>query len=541
MDLQPKPSKRLNSSVCAALVAALAIAPLTAQAQIRGKLPDRGVYQPPRVMKPGRELIPVEVTDAKAMPIPADHPRADTSEKSKLRPVGHETVQLISPAAALLDPPVDPDSIESSESSQAVQADIPAVDQDATVWPDPVEPLHAITCDGCDACDAMGCDSIGCDSIGCDSMGGCGKPWWQRWSNCSLSTCSDRWFGGAELLLMFRKGDRPPPLITTSDNPDPDIAGQLDQNDTQIVLGFDSILKDMTAGGRFTIGTWIDNRQCRSLVTRIWFAGTEEFDFVANQDTLPTITRPFLNVTDGQAAEQDTLLVAFPDRADGSIRVNASNDVFGGDFQVRQFLHCRYGATLDFLYGYQYMRVNDRLGISSMTTSLDGDFAPIGSVIAVADSFEAQNEFHGGQVGLVSRYREGCWSFDGTIKTGFGSLRRRAKLAGVTATSVDGDNFVDPEGLLVRGTNGGNHTDHTFGWVPELDVSLGWHRYPKFDVTFGYHIIAMTEALQTSGMIDPNLAVNLEDEPAGQQRPALVARYRTFYVQGIHFGLQYVY
>ena len=177
---------------------------------------------------------------------------------------------------------------------------------------------------------------------------------------------------------------------------------------------------------------------------------------------------------------------------------------------------------MDVLYGYQFMRMNEDLNISSTSTSLDGDFAPIGSVISVADSFDIANEFHGGQLGIASRYRERCWSFNGLAKVGFGSLRRRAKLAGSTFTSIDGADAVDPNGLLVRSTNSGTITDHTFGWVPELDLSLGWHRYPRFDLTVGYHIIAMTDALQVCDAIDPNLAVNLSEPPTGQQRPAVL-------------------
>ena len=125
-------------------------------------------------------------------------------------------------------------------------------------------------------------------------------------------------------------------------------------------------------------------------------------------------------------------------------------------------------------------------------------------------------------------------------KVGFGSLNRRSRLRGATVTSLDGAEATDPNGLLVRSTNSGTIDNHTFGWIPELDLTLGWHRYPRFDVTIGYHLMAMTDALQTSRAVDPELAVNLSVPPTGQQRPALLPRYQTFYVQGIHFGLQYV-
>ena len=164
---------------------------------------------------------------------------------------------------------------------------------------------------------------------------------------------------------------------------------------------------------------------------------------------------------------------------------------------------------------------------------------PLGSTIAVNDSFDTENDFHGGQLGLASLYREGCWSLRTLAKVGFGSLRRESTLAGRTVTTVDGVEAVDNNGLMVRQTNSGSSEDHTFGWVPEVDLTLGWHRYPRMDATIGYHVIAMTDAIQPGGLIDTNL--NLADNPTGSLSPVRGFDTRTFYVQGIHFGLAYIY
>ncbi len=574
------------------LVALLAIAllPSSASAQVRTKKPDRGVYRSPvigNVMRQQPEVVPEQTNVMRQQPndsddvqlgpppqladllrsrqpnkrtpsqrddqqdsrltkprrelveVPLTYASSDTGRREAVRPkivdaqpklqrVSHEEVQLVRPNQPRI------------ASSQRVLPSSEVWSEDDTAWTEQPIALHDGTCDGCPDCNS--CDFMGCDTMGCDSIGCCQSSCWRRWCNGSLCLNRDQWFGAVELLLMFRKGDHLPPLVTTGPDVDPDTAGELGQAGTVLLVGGGgSVLKDVTAGGRFTLGTWIDSQQCRSLVLRGWFAGEETFGFNANQNSVPVIARPFLNVSDNQAAAQDTQLVAFPNRVSGSISVNASSEVYGADFQVRQFWYGRYGATIDLLYGYQFMRLSEDLGISNTSTSENDDFAPIGSVISVTDVFDAESEFHGGQFGMASRYREGCWSFNSLLKIGFGSLQRRARRSGSTLTSIDGANAVDANGLLVRGTNSGTFTDHTFGWVPELDLSLGWQRYPCFDVTVGYHIIAMTDALQVSGTIDQTLASNLTDPPTGQQRPSATLRYKTFYVQGIHFGLQYVY
>jgi hypothetical protein len=493
-------------------LATLWTAPI-ARGQVRGKLPDRASYRSP-------VLEPIDVE-------PLGQPELATAPLA---------------AAELPQPPRDQNStVENSsvEQTAAWTADMAMHDQ-SVIWDD--SPLaHASTCDGCSACD--GCSECDGGGIGCDSIGACRS---NSWSNSSLSLNPRRWFGSVELLLMFRDGQRLPPLVTTDRDVNPgtdaDTAGELGRAGTEILFGNERVFNDLRAGGRVTLGTWIDPNCCRSLVMRGWFGGAETAKYSTDQTSTPVIVRPFTNVSDNQTPAQDTQIVAFPTRATGSIAVRATSDVFGADVSVRQPWYRRFGGTIDVLYGYQYMQLNEDLSIASSSISQDASSnTPVGSLFAVEDAFEARNEFHGGQIGIASRYREGCWSFHSLIKTGFGQLARSATLRGETLTSVDGNNATVPTGLLVRSTNARSDTDHTFGWVPELDLTWGWHQYPRFDVTIGYNFVAMTDALQVSGLIDPDLAVNLSEPPTGQQRPAAVARHETFFVHGIHFGLQYVY
>ena len=162
---------------------------------------------------------------------------------------------------------------------------------------------------------------------------------------------------------------------------------------TVILDGNDAILKDVTAGGRFTIGTWLDDCQDRSLILRGWFAGDETHRFSTDQTVTTVIARPFFNVSDDQAAEHDTQLVAFPARSDGSISVRGDSSVYGADVSVRQEWWNSLGLNIDLLYGYQFMRMDESLGISSFSTSLDDDFAPVGSTLASTISSTQRTNF----------------------------------------------------------------------------------------------------------------------------------------------------
>ncbi|WP_182868081.1 BBP7 family outer membrane beta-barrel protein [Rhodopirellula sp. JC639] len=517
---------------------------------IRRKQPDRGTYQPPLLDTSELESVTVteaarfdqregtsELVDAPLDPVHA--PRQGTESvasagslpapvvlsddapaNAPVQTVSYEATHNSRPHVAPTQPAVQTCSCESCRSGGGHVPMPPAMSPvvDSSSYYDSGQVFDS-GCDAAPGCDSQYCDGSGCDSIGCGPLGRFGLT-------------SDDWFGSVELLLMFRSGDRLPALASD---------GALDDNTTQIFAGRETVFKDMTAGGRLTVGAWLDNYMDRNIVARGWFAGEQTYGFNANQNTHATLVRPFFNVTDGVDPIDDTRIIATPGEASGELAIRADSNTFGADVSIRQLWYKRQGATVDLLYGYQYMGMDQSLTIADRATALSDGVRPIGSVLATNDDFDIENDFHGGQLGIATHYREGCWSFSSLAKIGFGSIRRRAVLSGSTFTSIDGNNATDPNGILVRSTNAGTHTDNTFGWVPELDFTLGWQKYPCFDVTFGYHIIAMTDALELSGVIDPNLASNLADPAVGAQRPTSNFRHGTFYVQGIHFGLSYIY
>lgn len=351
----------------------------------------------------------------------------------------------------------------------------------------------------------------------------------------------DRWFGSAEALLWFRDGDRLPPLVTTGPTTDQNTAGELGAAGTQTLFGDENTLNDLGVGGRLTIGTWLDEQHCRSIVARVWYGGQTDDGFSANSDNFAVLARPFTNFSDGDSGIQDTQLVNFPSVNQGNLSVDLKSDVYGADFSVRRTWREGWMGSVQTLYGYQYLRLDEDLSISSTTLSTD-DQAPIfGGVLSLRDQFDVSNEFHGAQLGLAGDVSEGCWSLNWLAKVGFGSLQRRANLSGSTTTSLGGSTATDNQGLLVRNSNSGVTEDHTFGWVPELGAELSYRRFPNYDLTIGYSIVALTDAIRVSSAIDDDLGSNLSVGGAGVARPSITLDDSTFYIQGIHFGIAKVF
>ena len=486
---------------------------------VRGKTPDRGSYQPPSL--PTRNSMPeAGASDQWQEPvILARQPQVVASDVYEGDNEGNFESDFESSADAESGGEVAQASYQprSSQPPRVIRR-AGHVHQPMPVYEQayPSQQSYGQTTDYEPAC---GLEGVGCDG-GCDSMcGGC--------DSCAGPSCvgplglfhhTNQWFGAAEVMLMFRSGDTLPVLATGAGG--------------RALFGGERYYDDMTAGGRFKLGTWLDRHHCNSLVFRGWGAGKESFGFSVDSSQSPTIGRPFLDVSPtAPNPPNNVLLVASAaDGLTGSLNISGGSEVYGGDIAIHRQWKAGLGGVIEVLYGYQHMRMNEDLAITSTTFD-----APNTLVIDRRDYFEANNEFHGGEFGFATRYREGCWSFDGMIKVAAGSVTRTATLAGSSA------GIGDTEGLLVRSSNEGKFSNSTFGWVPELDATIGYRYTQNLDFTIGYHVIAMTDALQVSGVLDPQLAVNANFPNSQPARPSFNARYDTFYVQSIHFGLQYVY
>ena len=526
---------------------------------IRGKMSDRSIYQPPTLIRKTAStklaLDELETVDFQEFPDSVDdidgepesrepesrqpesgqpelnEPEAEepTLVRSRVRQIGHQSTtkgSRVSQAA-------HGQGVVHEEYGNASYPPEASCGLEPSCGFEPVCGCEAVgyACDGSCMSGGSGCDSCG-SCGGCSACGTCGCGFGRP--RLSLDPC--QWFGAVEVMLMSRVGDDLPILATTT--PTGILPG------AATLFGGQKVLDDVTAGGRITIGTWLDNQQCRSLVFRGWGAEQDSFSFSTNEVRNPLIARPFFNVTDNDNLPDanDAQIIARPAERNGSIDINGENHVYGADASLRHRWLGGMGGFVDVLFGYQYLQMEDRLRIATSSTVIAEGLPPRGTIINVADSFDAENQFHGAQLGLATRYREGCFSFNGLAKIAGGGLLRSVQRTGVTNTSNGGNNAPPvPTGLLVRSTNDGKLTDDAFGWVPEVDLSLGWQWTKNLDLTIGYNFIALTDSLQVSGAIDPNLSVNAADNPTGLQRPRSSLEFDTYYIHGIHFGLQCVY
>lgn len=365
----------------------------------------------------------------------------------------------------------------------------------------------------------VGYTHAGCDARGGPCARGCDCPRCRRWTTWT----------SADFLLGWGKGRGVPALVTTSPNGTAQaIAGELGQPTTSILFGNGKIGDGAQGGVRLDFGVWLDDVESIGLGATVWGFAGDTVNYANSSTGNPIIARPFFNV---DFASQDAFLVAFPGVSTGSINVRATNDILGTDAYLRANAWFGQGYTVDVFGGYEFMRLDDDLRISSSSTVIGGGGLPVGSTIDIFDSFDAHNEFHGGVFGIVGDFHRGCWTLSLLAKVGIGNMNQRVSITGRTVTDTGGGPAVTNEGLLTRSSNIGQYSRSELAVIPEIGVTLGYAVTDYFDVTVGYRFTWWSDVVLSGD------AVNLNVSPSQvTAQPTFTFRSAEYYLHSLSVG-----
>ncbi len=349
----------------------------------------------------------------------------------------------------------------------------------------------------------------------------------------------------AEYLAWWTRGQRLPPLVTTSPSGTPrEDAGVLGQPGTEILFGGDRAASDFRSGGRLTLGKWSDASQTMGIEASFFLLENNPISFIASEGDHSILARPFFD-SDPAVNAQASELVAFPGAFDGTVAVSGSSSLLGADASLRHRLWGSGGSTwIDVTGGYRYLRLRENLGIREDITAIDATdpFIVPGTRFEVDDRFRTANDFHGAQIGLIAGTVRGSWIMEGIAKLGIGANLRSVDIAGATRVTVPDD---PPErtsgGLLAQSSNIGHYRDHEFALVPEFGFRLGyqWTEHVRF--LCGYSLIYWNHVARPGEQID--LSVNssqIGGDPAdGPARPAFKFHDSSYWAQGLDLGVQF--
>jgi hypothetical protein len=439
----------------------------------------------------------------------------------------------------------------------AIGTSVMSQPETSSVMPAPTGPLWSDY-----QSDSQGCS--GCaDCSSCDACGDCGMP------DCSCACDSGlfsglfhsgclarllqdgalhdglfgyprpvRVWGGVEGLWWWNKERNLPVLATTSVPGTPFAqAGVLGQPGTSVLFGGGEFDGEGSEGIRATLGLWLDRGQNYGVFTRAFQFGGEDINFHASSAGDPILARPFFDVGLGV---QDALVVAFPGVSRGRIDIETSNEANGFDVLVRKLMYYGDCNRLDLICGYQYNEITDTVRVAHeiIATEPEGQ-VPVGTRLNTLDSFDADNEFYGGSIGLMAQGFDGRLTWNMLSKIAFGSNRQTVTIRGQSSTLIPGDGLASfNDGLLALGTNSGVYERDQFMFVPELDLSVMYNLCSMLSVSVGYTVMYWSDVVLAGDAIDTAINPTQIGGPLiGPALPTYSLVDDDFWLHGLTFGV----
>jgi len=433
--------------------------------------------------------------------------------------------------------PLDPEPIHPPRSSTPLPGDVPSgvivsnPHLGQPVFPDAMNySLDACTCQSCKPVDGCGC--------GCACYPG------------------NRFYASAEYLGWWTKASRLPPLLTTSngaDPTDPVRTGALGLPNTQVVYGNNNVAGDFRSGVRLMTGYWFDDERLLGFEVGGFYLQTLTNSFSTGSGGSPGLYRPFLDPGGVQQVEFVAVTgipaQAFGGTLSGTFSSISKSTMWGAEANLRSCLLCGEDFFIDGIAGFKTLNLNESLTINENPTAISDVLGPgtAGSSFPVQDRFKTNNQFYGGQLGLIGEIRRGPWSLDLKAKLGIGTTAQTVDITGfqLVRSPTGAVTTSLPSGLYAAGTNLGQFTHNAFSVAPEVGLSLGYQVTDHMRAFIGYDFLYWSDVVRPANQIDPvvNRNIVLIGGPGGGPvRPAFLGfRAEDFWAQGIKAGIEFRY
>lgn len=398
------------------------------------------------------------------------------------------------------------------------------------------------SCGTCNSCVSSCCGAPSCNWNGCDSCEG------------------SRFWISADYLIWWIKDPNLPPLVTQSPAGVPfGTATVLGQPGTSVVFGNGPLDTGTFSGVRLTAGFWISEPDRVGIEASIFRLekGSEFFsDTSSGTGGSPSIGRPRFNVLTG-AEGSSMVATATPFALNGTVAAAYSTQFWGSGVDLvlggADSPNWRFSATT----GFRYMDLAEHLNITQKSF-LDGPggFLFAGGAVVlppdgltITDFFDTRNQFYGGSIGFRGGFDLGNLTLDANTKVSIGGTHEVVNIQGNTqhinaAGAVLG---TTTGGLLALSSNIGRQTGTSFGFIPEVELKLGYKLTQRLTAFVAYDFLYWNQVVRPGDQIDRVVNPTLLPSSfafgaaAGPARPAPLFNETDFWAQGITFGLSWKY
>ncbi|MEM9586975.1 MAG: BBP7 family outer membrane beta-barrel protein [Planctomycetota bacterium] len=358
-------------------------------------------------------------------------------------------------------------------------------------------------------------------------------------------TVGERLWLRGEYLYWQVDGMEVPALVTSSPIGTPQSqAGVLGQSGTTIRFGSGEFNEGGTSGYRVSGGFWVTPNRAFGIGAEYFDLMEQDDGFSASGDGSSILARPLFDITSGNETSQ---LISFPGFARGSIAITSESDLRSFLINGRAALcpqcqgtcGCPTGDRVDWIVGYRYLELDDRLRLRENVTSLVT--AEPGS-ISLDELFRAENRFNGLQLGVAYQSRFERFWLESSLRVAVGNMNQQVSIEGNSIVN-DGTTTTGYTGaLLAQRTNIGNYERDEFTMIPEIGLQAGIRLTDWLHANVGYTLLYLPNVVRAGHQIDTDVNPGLfppETDPlTGALRPRFSFRQDDFLAHGLSVGAQ---
>jgi hypothetical protein len=360
------------------------------------------------------------------------------------------------------------------------------------------------------------------------------------------------WIKADYNATLYRPMRLASPLVTVG-SPLNDHPGALGQPSTSVVFGNSSVDFGILSGVRLEGGLFLDTSNRFSLdVCGFWTApSTQTFSIASDVNGNPLIARPIFNV---DLKREAALINSAPGNVAGALTVDAKSEMAGIEFNARCHAYTMERFHSDFLVGFRYLRLAERLRIQEQINPINdkfltfqGKFVSAPNSLADQDSFQTGNQFFGPQVGGRVSWEYGWLTLESFAKLGLGVTEQQTSINGSTTMITPTGNQTTAGGILALPSNIGNHNRAVLGIVPEFGLNLGVDLTQHLRIHLGYSLLLWNHVVRPGNQFDHN--VNPTQVPGsptfgtstGPQAPSYRFNDEFFWSNSFNVGLEFHY
>lgn len=250
---------------------------------------------------------------------------------------------------------------------------------------------------------------------------------------------------------------------------------------------------------------------------------------------------PFYNVN---TASEDINNLSHAGAYAGNASTELINSMQGAEINVNWPLALGEPWDVRLFGGVRWLRLKEKYVVNTSSPNIKFPF----DVWTTNDTFDAQNNFWGGQLGARGAWRRDNWLVSGAAQVALGGMVQKVNVNGELVTN-DFNNYGDTQtfagGYFALPTNSGTRSRTVFAAVPELKLNIGYFFTPTATISIGYDLVYMSSVVRPGEQIDrsinPTQSVAYTSDPLarlqGSAQPAFNYNTSSFWAQAVSIGV----